>query len=61
MTTGGHAYPWRIACRFQSRSGFVVPINFERSTANVWSNAWAEINRYMTAAVLEALQEMFAE
>src|SRR5213078_1172937 len=24
MTTGGHVYPWRIACRFQRRSGFVA-------------------------------------
>ena len=24
MTTGGHAYPWRIPCRFQNRAGFVV-------------------------------------
>lgn len=24
MTTGGHAYPWRIQCRFQGRTGFVA-------------------------------------
>src|SRR5437899_3984796 len=24
MTTGGQAYPWRIACRFQNRSGYVA-------------------------------------
>jgi mRNA interferase MazF len=24
MTTGGHAYPWRIPCRFQRRSGFIA-------------------------------------
>src|SRR5438132_13131670 len=24
MTTGGRAYPWRIRCRFQNRSGYVV-------------------------------------
>src|SRR5512138_956433 len=24
MTTGGRAYPWRIRCRFQQRSGYVV-------------------------------------
>jgi mRNA interferase MazF len=24
MTTGGHAYPWRAACRFQKREGFIV-------------------------------------
>ncbi len=24
MTTGGHTYPWRVACRFQKRDGFIV-------------------------------------
>ena len=24
MTTGGHAYPWRVQCRFQGRGGFVA-------------------------------------
>lgn len=24
MTTGGHGYPFRIPCRFQGRSGFIV-------------------------------------
>jgi mRNA interferase MazF len=24
MTTGGQAYPWRVPCRFQRRSGFVA-------------------------------------
>jgi mRNA interferase MazF len=24
MTTGGGAYPWRVPCRFQRRSGFVT-------------------------------------
>ena len=24
MTTAGQAYPWRVPCRFQNRSGFVA-------------------------------------
>ncbi len=24
LTTGGHAYPFRVPCRFQGRSGYVV-------------------------------------
>ena len=24
MTTGGHAYPWRIPCQFQNRAGVVA-------------------------------------
>jgi len=24
MTTGGQAYPWRVACRFQQKDGFIT-------------------------------------
>ncbi|MGH8245091.1 MAG: type II toxin-antitoxin system PemK/MazF family toxin, partial [Gammaproteobacteria bacterium] len=24
MTTSGHAYPWRVPCRFKNRAGFVA-------------------------------------
>jgi len=35
MTTGGHAYPWRIACRFQNRSGFVA-LDLDEDDLPVW-------------------------
>lgn len=61
MTTGGHGYPWRIACRFQRRSGFVAldqlrTVDHERLVKRLGRLAPGTI-----AAVLEGLQEMFAE
>lgn len=61
MTTGGHAYPWRIGCRFQNRSGFVAldqlrTVDSERLVKRV-----GRLSPGTTAEVLETLQEMFAE
>lgn len=61
MTTGGHAYPWRVPCRFQRRSGFVVldqlrTVDRERLVARL-----GRLSAPAVAAVLEGLQEMFAE
>ena len=35
MTTGGQAYPWRIACRFQQRDGFIAIDQLRTIEANV--------------------------
>jgi mRNA interferase MazF len=40
MTTGGHAYPWQVSCRFHGRSGFVATdqlrtVNVERLAKQV--------------------------
>ncbi len=61
MTTGGQAYPWRIACRFQNRSGFVAldqlrTVDHERLVKRV-----GRLSVGTTSEVLETLQEMFAE
>ena len=61
MTTGGHAYPWRVPCRFQSRSGFVAvdqlrTIDTERLVKQLGKLAPARVRE-----VLRVLQEMFAE
>ena len=42
MTTGGQAYPWRVSCRFQGRSGFVATdqlrtVDAERSSEAPWT------------------------
>ena len=60
MTTGGRVYPWRVPCRFQQRSGFVVldqlrTIDRERLVARL-----GRLNAPTVTAVLEVLQEMFA-
>jgi mRNA interferase MazF len=60
MTTGGQAYPWRIACRFQQRSGYVAldqlrAVDRERLVKRLGRLAPATIE-----AVFDALEEMFA-
>ena len=61
MTTAGHAYPWRIACRFQNRSGFVAldqlrAVDNERLVKRLGRLSPTTLNE-----VLQALQEMFVE
>ena len=61
MTTGGKAYPWRIRCRFQNRSGFVAldqlrTVDQERLVRRLGSLAPDTMS-----AVLGGLQEMFAD
>jgi len=61
LTTGGQAYPWRVPCRFQSRSGFVAvdqlrTVDVERLVKRLGKLAPATISD-----VLRILQEMFTE
>ena len=61
MTTGGQAYPWRVSCRFQNRSGFVVldqlrTVDIERLVKRL-----GRLSAGTTTAVLDTLQEMFAD
>lgn len=61
MTTGGHAYPWRIACRFQSRSGFVALDHLRTVESERLVKRVGRLSLATTTQVLETLQEMFAE
>jgi len=61
MTTRGHAYPWRVHCRFHRRAGFVVldqvrTVDGERLVRRLGRLAPATLS-----AVLHGFQEMFAE
>jgi mRNA interferase MazF len=61
MTTGGRAYPWRVRCRFQNRSGYVVldqvrTVDRERLVQRLGGLSDATVSE-----VLARLQEMFAE
>jgi len=61
MTTGGHAYPFRIACRFQKRDGFVV---LDQLRAIDRSHAIQRLGKLSAPAIQKALavlREMFAE
>ncbi len=61
MTTGGHAYPWRIACRFQNRSGFVALDQLRTVDSERLVKRLGRLSSGTTTAALETLQEMFAE
>ena len=61
MTTGGQAYPWRVPCRFQNRSGFVAldqlrTVDVERLTKRLGRLSPATVSQ-----VQRILLEMFAE
>ncbi|MBI2827786.1 MAG: type II toxin-antitoxin system PemK/MazF family toxin [Acidobacteria bacterium] len=61
MTTGGHAYPWRIACRFQHRSGFVALDQLRTVDSARPVKRLGRLSIGTTTEALETLQEMFAE
>lgn len=61
MTTGGHAYPWRIACRFQNRSGFVALDQLRTVDSERLVKRLGRLSIGTTTEVLETLQEMFTE
>ena len=61
MTTGGQAYPWRVACRFQSRSGFVALDQLRTVDSERLVKRLGRLSAATTTEVLDTLQEMFAE
>jgi len=61
MTTGGQAYPWRVACRFQNRSGFVALDQLRTIDRERLVKRLGRLSATTRTEVLETLQEMFAE
>jgi mRNA interferase MazF len=61
MTTGGHAYPWRIACQFQRRAGFVALDQVRTVDAERLVQRLGRLSPETVSTVLRGLQEMFAE
>jgi len=61
MTTGGHAYPWRVPCRFQNRSGFVALDQVRTVDGERLVKRLGRLSAGTTTTVLETLQEMFEE
>lgn len=60
MTTGGHAYPWRIQCRFQGRAGFVAMDQLRTVDTERLVKRLGRLAPNSLATVLAVLQEMFA-
>lgn len=61
MTTGGQAYPWRVKCRFQSRSGYVALDQLRTVDHDRLVKRLGKIAPDTLSDVLGGLQEMFAE
>jgi len=60
MTTGGHAYPWRIGCRFQGRAGLVAVDPLRAVDTDRLVKRLGHLAPSTLASVLAILQEMFA-
>jgi len=61
MTTGGHAYPWRIPCRFQHRRGYVALDQLRTVDTERLVKRLGRLDPETVGDVLRLLQEMFAE
>lgn len=61
MTTSGRAYPWRIRCRFQNRSGFVVLDQLGTVDRERLVKRLGVLTAPTLTEVLGGLHEMFAE
>lgn len=61
MTTGGRAYPWRIRCRFQNRSGYVVLDQLRTVDRERLVKRLGVLTGRTLSEVLGGLLEMFAE
>ena len=60
MTTGGHAYPFRVACRFEGKSGFVVLDQLRTVDRARVARRLGRLTPKTMESVLHALHAMFA-
>jgi mRNA interferase MazF len=60
MATGGHEYPWRVACRFQGRDGFVALDQLRTVDSERLVKRLGRLSPSTATDVLDTLQEMFA-
>ncbi len=61
MTTGGHAYPFRIPCRFQRKAGFVVLDQLRTVDSDRLVRRLGRISGPTLGKCLAVLREMFEE
>jgi mRNA interferase MazF len=61
MTSGGHPYPYRIACRFQKRDGYVVLDQLRAVDTNRLVRKLGRLSPQATASSLNILREMFTD
>ena len=61
MTTGGHAYPFRVPCRFQERDGYIVLDQIRAVDSRRLVRRLGRLGPSTLSTALGTLQEMFAE
>jgi mRNA interferase MazF len=61
LTTGGHSYPFRIACRFQKRNGYIVLDQLRTADRARLVRRLGRLTPGTLSKSLSVLQEMFAE
>ena len=60
LTTGGQAYPWRVACRFQEQEGRIALDRLRTVERTRLAGYLGELPEPAMAAVLDMLVEFFA-
>lgn len=61
MTTGGRPYPFRLACRFERKDGYIVLDRLRTVDRHRLVKRLGRIAPATLSKVLRVLQEMFAE
>jgi mRNA interferase MazF len=61
MTTGGHAYPFRIACRFEKKDSYVVLDQVRTVDRRRLVRRLGRLSPVTLTKVLGVLREMFTE
>lgn len=61
MTTGGHPYPFRVACRFAERNGYVVLDQLRTVDRSRLVRRLGRLGAATLESTLETLREMFEE
>lgn len=61
MTTGGHRYPFRIPCRFQEKSGYLVLDQVRTVDRRHLFRRLGRLTPTTLTTALGVLQEMFAD
>ena len=60
LTTGGYAYPFRIACSFEGKQGHVVPDQLRMVDRERLGKRLGALPESTLQEVVAMLQEMFA-
>lgn len=60
MTTGGHPYPFRVACRFEKKQAHVVLDQLRTVDSERLVKRLGTLSSATLGTVLDRLQEMFA-